>query len=209
MILARWMENPLIVIAVLMLLLTACGKSRPSRARVEAEIRECLIDVSVLPHGWTVAEGPGPYDLPERVLPGRALGGVAVSFFQPKFGARAFHRLFLYSSPRKSSQEFERQQQAEFFSSGRLTPWVNPRISYTGSIADRLRMACADFEAVHDTRRHYCTAMAQYGALLSIFDTWSSPEYMSEEEFAHVLQAIDERMKWCLDEKVPQFIPDE
>ena len=197
------------VLVVLMLLLVACGRSRPSRARVEAEIQECLIDVSVLPYGWVVAEGPGPYDLPERVLPGRALGGVLVAFFQPVLGARADHTLFIYPNKHEAKKEFERQMPNVFFSAGRLVPWVKINISSFRPAANQMEVRCTVIKGIKGTRIPICTALAQYDTILSIFSTWSAPGYMSEEDFVHVLQAIDERMKWCLDEKVPQLVPNE
>lgn len=176
-------------------LLIGCGS--PGNVDLEAQsgVEICLLTVDDLPPGWEIANGPGPYDLPGRVLPGRAQAGVTVSFFQPEFGARAFNDIFLYSSERKAAGEFKRQQDAVFSSAGRLTPWQEPDLGNLDHSADQFRLACADFETAG--KYNICTAMTQYGRFLVVFDTWASPDYMSENDIGRVLSKLDERMQEC------------
>ncbi|RMH33046.1 MAG: hypothetical protein D6694_15785 [Gammaproteobacteria bacterium] len=181
-----------------MLLLSACQPPEQARVQVQTDLQMCLLNVTDLPVGWQIASAPGPYDLPERILPGRALAGVRVTFLYPEFGARAFHELLLYNDPEQAAREFARQQPGVFYRSGRITPWEEPDIVYTNRSADRFRLACADFETGGKYNR-ICAALAQYDRFLSAFDTWISPEYMTHEQLIQALQAIDRQMTQCVE----------
>ncbi len=187
------------ILCLIIFSITGCSALQISRSEVEDRIQECLIDVSVFPDGWTVASEPQPYDSPDRVLPGRAKGGVMAEFHQSEYNARAFQEVFLYANENKAAKEFVRQQPSYFSSAGRLSEWTDQRIISDGDIANERRFACAYFEgSTNNQPIHYCPMMARYGPFLTMFSTWQSPEYMSFEEMIRIVKAIDEDMGLCM-----------
>jgi hypothetical protein len=186
-----------LVVFSLILLISACQRSAQPQAQVEAALHACLLEISDLPDGWQVDYGgPQSYDLPGRVLPGRALGGVVISFVQPGFGARAYHEILRYDTSKQASRQFERESRLP--TSGIVTPWETPDLAYTNESADSFQLACADYGGISISRS--CSSLAQYDRFLSRFDTWVSPAYMGEEDLVKVLTAIDRHMVQCVNE---------
>jgi hypothetical protein len=184
---------------LLLLGMVSCSLSRalPTPTPPAVPIHDCLVDVSVFPQGWSADFSPHQYDLPGRVLPGRAQEGVSIQLRSKGFGALAHHDVLRYQNKQRAADEYHRQQPGVFFSAGRLTPWEAPEaLSYESPIADQFRLACADIEVAG--RFRLCTAQGQYDEHLSTFSTWVSPDYMTYANLERVLKAIDERMAHCV-----------
>ena len=204
-----WKRFFLVMVMLLGVVLGSGCCRDEGRAQAEKVLRECLISVSALPQGWEIAEGPMPYDLPDRTLPGCAMGGVTVAFNYPgvgEYGAHAYQDIFLYQNEQKAVKEFERRE-PEVFDQGTLTPWEEPRRSLALS-ADAWRAACAQIENIIEPKSPItvCVIWARYGALLTEFDTWQSAPYMSLDDFARVAQRLDQRMRECeviVQQKIP------
>ena len=199
-----------LVMLILLAMVLGSGCCRDEgRAQAERVLRECLISASALPQGWEIAGGPGPYDLPDRTLPGCAMGGVTVAFNYPgvgEYGAHAYQHIFLYQNEQKAVKEFERRE-PEVFGQWALTPWEEPRRPLNLS-ADAWRAACAQIDGAPVSRSPItvCGIWARYGALLTEFSTWQSSPYMSMDDFARVAQRLDERMRECeviVQQKIP------
>lgn len=190
-------------ISILVLGGTSCRLSTATPPSTTVPIRECLVDLSPFPSGWSVEFGPDAYDLPGRVLPGRALAGISISFHWRGPNALAQHDVLKYETKQRAASEFHRQQPGTFFSAGRLTPWETPdAVSYQSPFADQFRLACADIEGA-EQRFKLCIAMGQYDKHLSTFAIWMSPDYMTFADLERILEAIDERMAHCTGQPFP------
>ncbi len=204
-----WKRFFLVMVMLLGVVLGSGCCRDEGRAQVEKVLRECLISASALPQGWEIAEGPMPYDLPDRTLPGCAMGGVTVVFNYPgvgEYGAKAYQNVFLYQNEQKAAKEFERRGPG-IFHQGTLTPWEEPQYPLDLS-ADAWRAACAQIEGAPVSRSPItiCKIWARYGVLLMKFSTWQSAPYMSLDDFARVAQRLDERMRECeviVQQKIP------
>ena len=193
----------LLAIAAL-LLLSACHGQRPSpelRRRVESRLYSCALDASDFPPGWRHIRSK-TYDITSRGIPGNGLGGIYAVFgpHGPDPGIPAGHGILAYTTPERAQSTFGRRFPDLFYDAGRLTPWVKPDVAQADLSADAFRVGCAYYRT-HDTdiSRKSCHFLARYGRFLTIFETWVSPEYMSEEEMVQVLQAADEHMLQCVD----------
>lgn len=187
----------IVLITCLVLAMSSCGQDRAIPASTSASLRKCLVDLSDFPPGWSLGFGPDWYSVPGQILPGRARAGVSVDFSHGESSAVARHEILAYKTERRAADEFNRQQPATYFSASRLTPWQTPDgFSYASPVADQFRLACAEIDG-HDQVFHLCIAMGQYGAHLSTFATWTSPDYMTYANLEQLLTAIDERMLNC------------
>ena len=189
----------LVVVILWLLVVVWQPPSVQTRIRVEADLPACSLNESDLPDGWKIHK-VSSYDSYQRVLPGRALGGIRV-VFNPG-GSQIFtnshHGILLYRSAKEAESQFERKTVS--YSSQFYKSWVEIDVSQAGLSADQSRLACAEF--VSDTRpgeSKLCLAEARYDRFLSFFVARVSPRKMSMAEVVQTLQAIDIQMLKCVD----------
>jgi hypothetical protein len=177
-------------------LMAGCVQQQPSPSALADQLNHCLIRVNSLPAGWTKANGPERFYPEPRVLPGRAAAGQIIEFVHDSSRANASHLVLLYPSEAKAADEYVGREADDFDTAARVTPWQEPSLpGYRHQGANEERLACAEFEgAGHFTD---CRISARYGRYLSSFSTWLGPGYMSLEDLARVLKAVDERMSAC------------
>ena len=192
-----------LVSVVALTLLSACREPRPSsqlRGRVESHLYRCALEESDFPPGWRHIRSE-TYDITSRGIPGNGLGGIDAVFgpYGPIPGVPAGNGILAYRTPERAAITFERFPDL-FYDAERLTPWVKPDVAQADLSADAFRVGCAYYRTSDaDISRKRCHFLARYGRFLTTFRTWSSPEYMSEEEMVQVLQALDEHMLQCVD----------
>lgn len=187
---------------ILLGLLAGCVPPQPSPLALADQLNHCLIRVDALPPGpapglgWMKLNGPERYDPEPKVLPGRAVAGQAIHFGNIPSRAIAMHLVLLYPSEAKAAADYVRGAADDFYDAERLTPWQAPSLpGYQNQGATESRLACAEIKVAD--RFTGCTIRARYGRYLSSFFTWLGPEYMSLEDLARVLKAVDERMSAC------------
>ena len=193
---------PCLVAVFVLTFLSAChqGPSPELRTRVESHLFECSLEEPDFPSGWQHLRSR-TYDITTQGIPGHGLGGNRVVFgrYDAQIGIPASHGILAYRTPERAAITFERFP-GLFYDAGRLTPWVKPDVAQSDLSADAFRVGCADFETLDaGLSRRRCHFLARYGRFLTTFETWVSPEYMSEEEMVQVLRALDEHMLQCVD----------
>ena len=171
-----------------------------TRIRVEADLSACALEEADLPNGWHI-RSVSPYDLYERVLPGRALGGIRMWFdpHEPGDDVVVTHDILLYRTPKGASSQFENlpiSHNSRFYKS-----WMEVDLKETNLSADEYRIVCADFVPDIGPGRgdKSCYARVRYDRILSVFKAEVAPHDISIEEMLQVLQAIDRRMLMCVD----------
>ena len=171
-----------------------------TRIRVEADLPACSLTESDLPSGWEI-RSVSSYDLYERVLPGRALGGIRLAFYPggSQFYIHSIHEILLYRTVEGAKSRFERHKfsyNPQFYQS-----WVEIDVTEAGFSADQFRVVCADY--VEDTGLgrgdKLCHAKARYDRFLSLLSARVSPRQMSMAEVMQTLQTIDKHMIKCVD----------
>ena len=189
----------LVVVILWLLVVVWQPPSVQTRIRVEADLPACSLNESDLPDGWKI-RNVSSYDSYQRVLPGRALGGIRAGFYPG--GSQIFthsgHGILLYRTAKEAESQFERQIVS--YSSQFYKSWVEIDVSEAGLSADQYRLVCAEF--VSDTRPgedKLCLAKARYDRFLSLLDAGVSPRKMSMAEVVQTLQAIDKHMLKCVD----------
>lgn len=192
-----------LVIVATLTLLSACHEppSRELRRRVESHLYTCSLVESDFPTRWRHLRSE-TYDIPALGLPGNALGGIKAVFgpLGPDPGIPAGHGILAYTTPERAATVFGRRFSGLFYDASRLTPWVKPDVVAANLSADAFHVGCAYFERYDaDVSRKNCHFLARYGRFLTTFTTRVSPEYMSVEEMAQVLGALDERMLQCVE----------
>jgi len=91
---------------------------------------------------------------------------------------------------------------------GLLGPWTAPaELSYTSSVADRFRLACATEKLEENSSRLQCIALAQYEeyvSILWILTPQLSPDYISATECETLLREVDRRMTRAIGKSTPE-----
>lgn len=172
-----------------------------TRIRVEADLPACSLTESDLPGGWKI-RSVSSYDLYERVLPGRALGGIILSFYpgETYFPIHSRHDILFYRTAEGAKSQYERHRfsyNPQFYQS-----WVEIDMTEAGLSADQYRVVCADYvpdPGGQGRGNKLCHAKARYDRFLSSVTARVSPRQMSMEEVLQTLQTIDKHMINCVD----------
>ena len=188
------------IVFTLCLSLSACRPpSEQVRNRVGIALQPCLLDLSELPGGWEIGEGPRASSILENPYIDPALGGQVIRFVHSgrDTSARAFQHLLLFRSRSQATHTFKNAPVYERY--GMVVPWQESDISGTVLAADEFFLACAEVRSDSGVEYRDCTSAARYDRFFTSFSSLISPEYMSEEEYVQVLQAINRRMLQCVD----------
>ena len=190
----------LISAALWLILTTWHTPSVQTRIRVEADLSTCTLEEADLPNGWHIRSVES-YDLYERVLPGRALGGIKVAFFSSgsRNYADGFHSILLYRTARGAESQFERHKFS--YSSRFYKSWVEMDLKEASLSADESQVICADFvsEGGPGIPSTLCLAKVRYDRFLSLLHARVSAAKMSTEEVVQTLQTTDRKMLQCVD----------
>ena len=188
------------IIFTLCLSLSACRPpSEQVRSRVGTAMQSCLLDLSELPSGWEVSEGPRASSILDSPYLDPALGGIALRFVHSgqDTSARAFQHLLLFRTRSQATYTFKKAP--VFERDGMIVPWQESDIADTALAADEFFLACAEVRSNSGGQYKDCTSAARYDRFFTSFSSMISPAYMSEEEYVQVLHAIDRRMLMCVD----------
>lgn len=156
--------------------------------------RDLLIDLSDMPSGWTAG-----VDLSMPISEGGSDDSVIMFKILSPVLYVAGHWVWHYSNPTRAAINYEKKLVGDFNSNSMaaLTPWEVPDgWSYQSLLADQFHFAC--YETEINVRRTICQSMGQYEEYLVIFHSAMSPQFMTYEDFEHILGIIDERMAYYL-----------
>ena len=189
------------IVFTLCLSLSACRPpSEQVRNRVGIALQSCLLDLSELPGGWEIGEGPRASSILENPYIDPALGGQVIRFVHSgrDTSTRAFQHLLLFRSRSQATHTFKNAPVYERYGMV-VVPWQESDISDTVLGADKFFLACTKIRSDSGVEYRDCTSAAQYDRFFTSFSSLISPEYMSMEEYVQALQAIDRRMLQCVD----------
>lgn len=185
------------IIGLLLLSLTGCTSSLLGRGQsslTSQPLTKCLLRLQDLPQGWYQLPAM-PYDLPGRILPGRAEEAVAAEFAVRNKDTKLHQDVLLYSSEKGARNQFAREE--TFPLGGIIAPWETPvQVNLSTLTSDQYKLACADMEVAGVFR--VCQFVARYDTHLVIFSTWMSPDYMSYTDLETTLLAINQQMTACI-----------
>ncbi len=110
----------------------------------------------------------------------------------------AYQLILWYRNTDLAERRYAAERQRFFFDSSNLiSPWQTPEVlDYHSATADEFQLACAKIKchSCLDGEFTACGAIARYGAFVSMFNVWMSPEYMTHDQLETMLRTIDERM---------------
>jgi len=169
-----------------------------TRILIEADMHACSPGEAELPDGWQVSS-VNSYDLYERVLPGRALGGIRIRFDPrgPQGNVAVLHEILFYRTSKEAASQFDRLPIS--YSSKYYRSWTDIDVTKANLSADEYRVVCAAFEpeGLSGSEDKVCHSRFRYGRFLSVFDAEIAPHDISMSEMIRALQAIDKRMLIC------------
>jgi hypothetical protein len=177
--------------------ITGCLKTEPTPSR-DFEVRELLIELSVLPKGWYVSYPPQQY--PEK----RRQKDSAFIQFDAESPTLyiAQHSILMYHNKSGATFEYHKVAEEVFGEALLVKPWHVPtELRYESPIANQFRLACADSRIV-DVRT-ICIAVAQYDEYISIFNAVIVPGFMTYADVERILKYIDDRMMRYLNKSAP------
>ncbi len=172
-----------------------------TRKQVEADMPKCSLNSSELPDGWyrLWADSFVPY---EKVLPGRALGGISTGFAHDNTNAArpASHSILFYRTNFHAAFAY-RMHRLGIYNSRFYPTWEPLDLTQTNLSADEYHAACSEFmpDIGPGQGDYTCRSKARYGQFVSRFDTAVSSRDMSVEEMIQLVQALDKHMLACVD----------
>lgn len=164
---------------------------------MEADLPSCSLSAENLSTGWELGS-VASYDFYDRVLPGRALGGIRLIFTlrAPGVEKKALQGILLHRSSRAASSQFKRMtpsNSARFYH-----PMVETELPQANLAADDFQVECAYFKGPA-ARTKSCHFRARYDRLLSVVTSDVSLRQDGMDDMVHLLQAIDKRMIQCVE----------
>lgn len=191
--------------AVLLLICAALGGclwvyTAPQKRAQAINIRELLVDPSVFPPGWEIAE---EYPVPEKALIEDYSAGEGYMRFvvpegsQKPWGSSAVHMMFRYRNHWQAAKAFYLDKFSAFYAyfPDATSRWEKPEgWTYRSPIADRFRFACQHFYNKDEGRGMRCSALAQYDEFISVFMAEFLLDKMSLRDIERILRSIDEQI---------------
>lgn len=190
---ARWTTlRSAFAFAGALLLVTCTQTTTPTRRFTAMQL---LIELSDMPPGWQVENGPGTL---RDHLYGVEAAKIGFSTRTDSQERTAAQRVYRYSSSTKARRVYDKMvlpaQVGE-------TP---PEWTYHSSVADQSHFACYDYEG---RRPVVCQWSGRYEEYVVIFQSYLLPEQMSLDHMEQVVSIIDARMGQYLNES-PESISD-
>lgn len=160
----------------------SCVSKDINNAWCDYDIEKLLINVTDMPSGWKILEGP-------KYIPDvTVVSAIGIGFFAEKSAPRdkAFHLVYKYNTDADMEWIFE----YKYGWSGK-TPdnWV-----YKSDKADEMYMTCYNWEG---REPFSCEYGARYNNIITTFQTWMIPGYMSVNDIERIARIIDERIVIC------------
>ena len=161
---------------------------------------DCLVDVSVLPTGWSMVSGPHSALSDSHILEDQRARDFATVGFAPPgtefpWSVTASHVIWDLGNCLHAAVEFY----TRFRPDRPTTPEPAQGWSYHSNVADRSRLYCTYARGYPE-----CVATAQYGPFISVFSAPIGLAYgITLEDLEYILTAADMRMARCLGKELP------
>ncbi len=177
----------LIVAAVVLLLVWACGRTK----RPVPKAQDLLVDSSALPRGWKAVHGPMSLATPYVLEDQGARDFAGVSFAPPggswAIDAKVGQCVWRFDSQAHALVEFY----TRFRPHGKLLPEMMAGWSYRSSAASRVRVYCAQMDWPVESPKFF--ADVQYGEFITTFAAPAGEGGITLHELEALLRAADER----------------
>ncbi len=172
-----------------------------TRIGVDKYLPKCSLDLAELPVGWQILR-KHPYEPYDRVLPGRALGGIKIAFEHrsprplsdgPTLLPDVWHEMLLLRSARVASSTYRRLRvghNARFY-----LPMVEKDISQADITADEYRFGCSSWYVSTGGRK--CRFRGRYDRLVSTIDASISHNQKALDAFVRIVETVDKQMVRC------------
>lgn len=191
--------------AILLLICVALGGclwvyTAPQKRARAINIRELLVDPSVFPPGWEIAEEE---PVPEKALIEDYHAGEGYTRFvvpegsQQPWSSSAVHMIFRYPNRWQAATAFYLDRFSAFYAyfPDATSRWEKPEgWTYRSPSADRFRFACQHFYDKDKGQGMRCSALAQYDEFISVFMAHFLLDKMSLWDIERILRSIDERI---------------
>jgi hypothetical protein len=171
-----------VVIVCLALVLTGC-----SNRATKCPIETLLLDENLFPKG-THAE---PLESPLSEYPKES--AARTYYYAPD---SVFQEVINWSSDRAAKSEFELRSKSAFDVDKYMGPWETLDELSISSIAQNYHVACGI-----DGKIYQCRMVATYKGYFVFFRAEVSDQGITLSKVNELLQAIDERMAQCVDQK--------
>lgn len=175
----------------------------PQKRDQPVKIRELLVDPSVFPPGWEIAEESR---IPEKALVEYGAGEGYVRFVVPEgsqepWSSSAGHLILRYRNHWQAMKAFYLDSYLGAFGTfyayfpDAISRWEEPEgWTYRSPVASRFRFACQHFYDKDWGQGIRCSALAQYDEFISDFRVNVVLGLMSLGDIEGILRSIDERM---------------
>jgi hypothetical protein len=183
---------------LLAVFISACGVSSPPRDFADADL---LIGKSVMPDNWSMLEVSSKWLWNEGQE-----GGTYITFYATNttFLVRGGEDIYRFKNASRAAWHYKRFER-EHFNDDRYyitTPWEVPEgFKFFKSLANQCRFACAgdnfSLGTLTGKTATICIYLAQYEEYLIFFSITIERDgvyYISVEEIAPILEAIDHKM---------------
>ena len=178
--------------------------------RADRYLRQCSLDLAEMPAGWRILR-KHPYEPHDRVLPGRALGGITIVFEHrsprplidgPTWLPNVWHEMLLLRSAGVPSFTFRTLRfgyNARFY-----LPMVEKDISQADITADEYRFGCSSWYVSTGGRK--CRFRGRYDRLVSTIDASISHNKRALDAFVQIVETVDKQMAVCaMDPNLPKL----